>query len=46
MLNKWIKTAFIGKVGQDAFGQILKNTIDNVGISSEGLVFDDKVNTT
>ena len=40
------KTAFIGKVGQDAFGQILKNTIDNVGISSEGLVFDDKVNTT
>ena len=47
MLNKMDKkTAFIGKVGQDAFGQILKNTIDNVGISSEGLVFDDKVNTT
>ena len=47
MLNKMNKkTAFIGKVGKDAFGQILKSTIDNVGISSKGLVFDDKVNTT
>lgn len=47
MLNKMNKkTAFIGKVGKDAFGNILKNTIDKVGIDSKGLVFDDKVNTT
>ena len=47
MLNKMNKkTAFIGKVGKDDFGKILKNTIDKVGIDSKGLVFDDKVNTT
>lgn len=47
MLNKMNKkTAFIGKVGQDAFGKILKNTIDEVGIDSTGLVFDEHVNTT
>lgn len=47
MLNRMgKKTAFIGKVGQDAFGNILKNTIDEVGIDSTGLVFDKDVNTT
>lgn len=47
MLNKMNKkTAFIGKVGQDAFGKILKDTIDEVGIDSTGLVFDKYVNTT
>lgn len=47
MLNKMNKkTAFIGKVGQDAFGKLLKDTIDEVGIDSTGLVFDKYVNTT
>lgn len=47
MLNKMNKkTAFIGKVGEDAFGKILKDTIDEVGIDSTGLVFDKYVNTT
>ncbi len=47
MLNRMNKkTAFIGKVGKDAFGQILKSTIDQIGIDSKGLVFDEKVNTT
>ena len=47
MLNRMNKkTAFIGKVGKDAFGQILKSTIDKIGIDSKGLVFDEKVNTT
>ena len=47
MLNRMNKkTAFIGKVGKDAFGQILKSTIDKIGIDSRGLVFDEKVNTT
>jgi fructokinase len=47
MLNKMNKkTAFIGKVGNDAFGQILKKTIDDVGIDSKGLMFDEHVNTT
>ena len=45
MLNRMNKkTAFIGKVGKDAFGQISKSTIDK--IDSKGLVFDEKVNTT
>jgi len=43
-MNK--KTAFIGKVGKDAFGQTLKSTIDKIGIDSKGLVFDETVNTT
>ena len=40
------KTAFIGKVGNDQFGKLLKETIENVGIESKGLIMDDKVNTT
>ena len=40
------KTAFIGKVGNDQFGKLLKETIEDVGIESRGLVMDDKVNTT
>lgn len=40
------KTAFIGKVGDDSFGKMLGETIRNVGISDEGLVYDGKVNTT
>lgn len=40
------KTSFIGKVGNDAFGQMLKKTIETVGIDSCGLVMDDSVHTT
>lgn len=47
MLNKLgKKTAFIGKVGNDQFGKLLKRTIDEIGIESRGLLFDDEVNTT
>lgn len=44
MLGK--KTAFIGKVGQDHFGEILQRTIEAVGINAEGLVMDSEVHTT
>lgn len=40
------KTAFIGKVGKDSFGEKLAETIKGCGIDSDGLVFDDKVHTT
>lgn len=40
------KTAFIGKVGNDGFGHQLKNALVEVGISTEGLKFDDEVHTT
>lgn len=43
-LNK--KTAFIGKVGNDSFGHMLKNTLQTIGISTEALYFDDKIPTT
>ena len=46
-LESWAKkTAFIGKVGNDQFGNMLRNTIESVGIDAEGLVIDDKVHTT
>ncbi len=40
------KTAFIGKVGNDQFGKLLKSTLDEVGIDSSNLLFDDKIPTT
>ena len=40
------KTAFIGKVGNDQFGKLLQDTIEDAGIESKGLVLDSKVNTT
>lgn len=40
------KTAFIGKVGADAFGRSLRDTITKVGIDDSGLIEDDKVHTT
>lgn len=40
------KTAFIGKVGDDVFGRMLKKAIEDAGISSAGLIFDKTVNTT
>ena len=40
------RTAFIGKVGDDSFGKMLGETIQKTGISAEGLVYDNNVNTT
>jgi fructokinase len=39
-------TAFIGKVGNDAFGKMLGKTICDLGIETEGLVYDDTAHTT
>jgi len=47
MLNKLgKKTAFIGKVGNDQFGKLLKDTIEKLGIESKALLLDDEINTT
>lgn len=40
------KTAFIGKVGADAFGQMLIQAVKNQGINTDNLVTDDTVHTT
>lgn len=40
------KTAFIGKVGKDFFGQQLKDALDEVGIDSSALCMDEEVHTT
>lgn len=40
------KTAFIGKVGKDAFGDFLKDTVCESGIDVTNLVQDDTVPTT
>lgn len=40
------KTAFIGKVGKDSFGAFLRDTLEDIGISTEGLVTSETVNTT
>lgn len=40
------QTAFIGKVGEDSFGRMLGKTIQEMGISPKGLVYDRNVNTT
>ncbi len=39
-------TAFIGKVGNDFFGQQLKNAIEGVGICADYLYMDNNVHTT
>ena len=47
MLNKLgRKTAFIGKVGNDQFGKLLRDTITNIGIEAKGLVMDQDIHTT
>lgn len=47
MLAKWNhKTAFIGKVGHDFFGQQLKEVITDAGIDNSCLLMDDTVHTT
>ena len=40
------KTAFIGKVGTDSFGYLLKNTMEEVGVDTTGMILDDSVFTT
>ena len=40
------KTSFIGKVGDDQFGHMLKDSIESAGIDSAGLVLDGKAHTT
>ncbi|MDD2534279.1 MAG: PfkB family carbohydrate kinase [Eubacteriales bacterium] len=40
------QTAFIGKVGTDQFGQFLKKTLEDGGVSTHGLVMTDTCNTT
>lgn len=47
MLNKLgRKTAFIGKVGEDQFGRLLKGTIDELGIETKGLILDKEIHST
>ena len=40
------KTAFIGKVGEDAFGRMLEDAVSEQGIDTRGLVRDKEVPTT
>ena len=40
------KTGFIGKVGNDQFGRMLKGTIEKVGIDTGNLIMDEEVHTT
>ena len=40
------KTSFIGKVGKDQFGLMLKATLEELGIGTENLMLDDDVRTT
>ena len=40
------QTAFIGKVGQDRFGRLLREVIESVGIDAGGLISDKEVHTT
>ena len=47
LLNKMgKKTAFIGKVGRDQFGTLLKNTITEAGIDASYLLAEEKVHPT
>jgi len=47
LLNKMgKKTAFIGKVGKDQFGTLLRDTITEAGIDASNLMIDENVNTT
>ncbi|NLJ40819.1 MAG: carbohydrate kinase, partial [Clostridiales bacterium] len=40
------KTAFIGKVGHDQFGNLLKGTLEELDINTDGLVQDERYCTT
>lgn len=47
MLQKLGKaTAFIGKVGKDSFGEMLRNAVAEQGIATDYLVMDEKIPTT
>lgn len=47
LLNKMgKKTAFLGKVGKDQFGTLLRATLEDVGINTSNLLTDAQVNTT
>lgn len=46
LANLGRKTAFIGKVGDDQFGVLLRRVLAEKGISTTGLVVDGEVNTT
>ena len=47
LLNKMgKKTAFIGKVGKDQFGALLRDTITEAGIDASNLMVDENVNTS
>ncbi|WP_033124476.1 PfkB family carbohydrate kinase [Eubacterium sp. ER2] len=47
MLNKLgKKTAFIGKVGNDQFGKMLKEVVEESGTDVSGLAMDEQVHTT
>lgn len=41
-----IEAAFIGKTGDDAFGRLLKNTLSDKGIITDGIIQDKNVFTT
>lgn len=46
-LNQYgAKTAFLGKVGNDAFGKMLVRTLSEAGIETKGILLDDTVFTT
>ena len=46
-LNKYgMKTAFLGKVGDDAFGKLLLKTFEKAGIETKGILTDPSVFTT
>lgn len=40
------KTAFLGKVGDDAFGRLLRGTLEQTGIDTRGLLTDPEIFTT
>lgn len=47
MLNKLKKkTAFIGKVGEDTFGRMLRDAVETSGTDVSGLVMDKDIHTT
>lgn len=47
LLNKMgKKAAFLGKVGKDQFGTLLRSTLEEVGIDASHLLTDEQVNTT
>lgn len=47
MLQKFgHSTAFIGKVGDDIFGNLLKGTLEDVGINTNNLILDKEIRTT